>query len=112
MKDFIYSMLGENGKVSSKRFIAIMATLLLMFVVIFTIEKPIAESHILYAEFVIEALETLIVLAASIATVAQITGIIKGIPQVPEPIKEALPTTEPTKTDPNDNPSATEQPNG
>lgn len=97
MKSFIYSMLGNDGSISSKRVIAVISLILLAFVICFTLVKPIDIEHIDYSKFIVVSIIVVILTAAGIATLPEIISLIKGIPTTNKTIAE--PEKQPTQTD-------------
>lgn len=74
-ENFINSMLSENGKVSHKRFISVICTLVVCFVAVFATIK--------YSEHIPDIMHSFLIFIAvmsGVATVAQIVSIINRTP--------------------------------
>ena len=81
--NFITSMLGEGGKISHKRVISVLFSLVGIFIAAYTIIK--------YKEYTLDMYHSTLIFIAvmsGVATVAQIVSLVKGSP-------------EPSKTDDN-----------
>lgn len=76
MKGFFYSMLGEGGKISHKRFISVLISLAVTFVLIWATVK--------YKELITGMYNSALIFIAvmsGVATVSQIVALVKGTPQ-------------------------------
>jgi len=75
MKSFFYSMLSEGGKVSHKRFISVLISLAVTFVLIWATVK--------YKELITGMYNSALIficVMSGVATVGQIVSLIKGTP--------------------------------
>jgi ribosome-associated toxin RatA of RatAB toxin-antitoxin module len=80
--NFFQSLISEQGAMSSKRWISVTSAAALVFAIVWTIVK--------YPQYIPDTIHStmlFILVMSGVATIAQITSIIKGTPEQPEPQK-------------------------
>lgn len=85
-ENFFTSMLGEGGKISHKRFISVICSIVLCFACTWAV--------VYYPNFITDTIHSLMIFIAvmsGVATVAQIVSLVKGTPQPKEPTQDAAP---------------------
>jgi hypothetical protein len=77
-KNFVFSMCSEEGKISSKRVISLISALTLVFLVVYSLTKPIDVAHISMAQYLFVGIIVFVLLMSGVATVKDILAFKNG----------------------------------